>query len=74
MTGFLAKDEKSVHVILLREVTNRDTYTFVTNENLQNAEVICSNTDVQVTIDQSSVTVRFEKPRAYVWLRAGFSS
>ena len=74
MTGFVAKDEKSVHVILLREVTNRDTYTFVTNENLQNAEVICSNTDVQVTIDQSSVTVRFEKPRAYVWLRAGFSS
>ena len=69
MTGFYASGEQTAHAILLREVTDRDTYTFVLDEHIQGAEVICSNTDVNITTAENTVTVRFGKPRAYVWLK-----
>ena len=65
------KDAKVYNIILFREATNEDTYTFKLTKDISklNAEKIYQNADVEYEINGDSITVKFGEQRSFIWLR-----
>ena len=69
MTGFAAETEDAFHVILLREVTERNTFSLVIDADLESPALLASNTDVDTHKEGNIRTVTLSDSRAYAWLR-----
>ncbi len=69
LTGFVAETEDAVHVILLREVTDRNTFNVAIDADLEAPTLIASNSEVDTCIDNNVLTATLSLPRAYAWLR-----
>lgn len=65
------KDAKVYNIILFREATNEDTYTFKLTKDISklNAEKIYQNSDIEHEINGDSITVKFGEQRSFIWLR-----
>ena len=65
------KDAKVYNIILFREATNEDTYTFKLTKDISklNAEKIYQNSDIEYEINGDSITVKFGEQRSFIWLR-----
>ena len=69
LTGFAATTEDALHLILLREVTDRDTFTVEVGEGFGAPALIASNAETEVMLERGTLTVRLSDPRAYAWIR-----
>lgn len=69
LTGFAAETEDAFHVILLREVTERNTFSLVIDADLESPALLASNTDVDTHKEGNILTVTLSDSRAYAWLR-----
>ena len=68
-TGFCASvNGKPQYLLLFREFTDREEGSYEIPASTCEAEVLCSNTDVAVTVNDGIVKVRFGKPRAYAFI------
>ena len=67
LTGFLAENGEDVQLLLLREVTARDTMTVPVC--LTDVQLLASNTEAGFRVQDGAVTVTFGKERSYVWLK-----
>ncbi len=74
-SGYACKDleDKSYNLILFREATEQDTYTYKLPVDLDdlNMEIIYQSAPANVTINGDSVTVNFSDKRSFVWVRVG---
>ena len=72
-SGYFCKntDEKSGHILLFREETKQDTYTFSLPVPLEKAaiETLCQSTPVQVFQSGNTLTAKFGAVRSFIWLR-----
>ena len=69
-TGFyISKDGKPEYLLLFREATDRDTAIFTIPAESAEAEILYSNADVSVKIENGVVTAKFSKPRAYAFVK-----
>lgn len=67
LTGFVARNGGDVQLLLLREVTDRDTFRLPME--LRDLRILATNTEVE--LEQSAeLTVKLGKERSYVWLQA----
>ncbi len=66
-------DKKSGHLLLFRESTADDTYTFKLPHDIsgEETEILYQSAPTEVSVEASSVTVKFEDKRAFVWLKVG---
>ena len=71
LTGFAATTDGALHLILLREVTDRDTFSVEVGEGFAAPALIASNAETEVTLADGVLTVRLSSPRAYAWIRLG---
>ena len=64
-------DKKSYNLILFREATKDDTYTFElpTDISIFNVEKIYENADTKYSIDGKKITLKFSQKRSFVWLK-----
>lgn len=69
LTGFAAETEDALHLVLLREVTERDTFTVEIGENFAAPVTVATNADVEVALREGRLTVKLSAPRAYAWIR-----
>lgn len=69
LTGFAADIGDSIHVILFREATERDTVTVDLGAYLSAIEIIKEKAPATATADGSRLTVTFAEERSYVWLK-----
>ena len=70
MTGFVAESDSCSHILLLRERSERESYTFdIGKEILGDLELISSNTEIDFSSSGKSITVKFGKMAAYAWFR-----
>ena len=69
LTGFAASADDALHLILLREVTDRDTFTVEIGEDFSAPVLIASNADTEMMLKGGTLTVRLSSPRAYAWIR-----
>jgi alpha-galactosidase len=70
MTGFVADCGSYMHILLLRECTERNEFTFDIGARMANIELIASNSDGGIMEKGKSLTVSFGAPRTYIWLKA----
>ena len=72
-SGYACKNlnDKSYHLILFREASNNDTYTFNLPENIngKTVEIIYQNADANITVNGATVTAKFSKQRSFVWVK-----
>ncbi len=68
MTGFCARLEDKAYLVLLREVTDRDEYTFSLPVPVSDPKILASNTEGAVTARGSAVTATFGKERGYLFV------
>lgn len=66
ITGFVANCGEEKHIILFRELTERNEY--VLSGKYANLEPVASNSDFEASISENGLSVKFAKPRSYVWL------
>ena len=69
LTGFAAETEDALHLILLREVTDRDLFTVKLGEGLGAPTLITTNANADVTVEKGELQVRLDAPRSYAWIR-----
>ena len=69
LTGFAAECEDALHLILLREVTDRELFTVNVGEGFGAPELIATNTSVDVTLEGGALQARLGAPRSYAWIR-----
>jgi len=69
MTGFVADAGDEKHILLFREATERDSFTFDVGFDASGAELLASNGSVSFTAKNNTVTVTFDKMRSYAWLK-----
>ena len=69
LTGFAAETEDALHLILLREVTDRDLFTVKPGEGLGAPTLITTNANADVTVQNGELQVRLDAPRSYAWIR-----
>ena len=69
LTGFAAETDSAMHLILLREVTERDTFSLPISSELETPDVLASNTEVDMHIENGMLTARFSTQRGYAWIR-----
>ena len=70
MTGFVAESDGVIHLLLFREHTDRESFTFDIGNNIgEEAELVQSNTEVSFTKDGGRISVKFGKKAAYAWFR-----
>ena len=69
LTGFAAETDDSIHLVLIREATERDTITLDLDSSLAGYELIAEKSPTTVILDGGKLTVRFSEPRTYTWLR-----
>ena len=69
-TGFyLSKDSKPEYLLLFREFTDREEHSFELPANIEKAETLYSNADVELTVNGKNVTVSYSKPRGYAFIK-----
>ena len=72
-SGYFCKnaDEKSGHILLFREETKQDTYTFNLPVPLEKAaiETLYQSTPIQVFQSGNTLTAKFGAVRSFIWLR-----
>ena len=69
-TGFyISKDGKPEYLLLFREANDRDTAVFTIPADSAEAELLYSNTDVNVNIEKGVVTAQLAKSRAYAFIK-----
>ena len=69
LTGFIAETENAFHVILLREVTERDTFSLAIDTDLDVPTLLASNTEVNISTEDNVLTATLSAPRSYAWIR-----
>ena len=69
LTGFIADSEDALHVILLREVSDRDTFSLDLGAGYDAPVLVASNTKTTVTLENGKLTATLEDRRSFVWLR-----
>ncbi len=69
LTGFVADAGDSLHVILFREATDRDTLTVDLGVEPSSIEVIKEKSPATVTSDGTRLTATLSEPRSYLWLK-----
>jgi hypothetical protein len=69
LTGFAADAGEVTHLILFREATDRAVATFTLPVESATAEVLYSNADAQIKIENGVATAEFSKPRAYAFVK-----
>ena len=67
----LSEDKKSAHLLLFRESTKGDTYTFNLPSALESAktETLYESAPAEYTFNGDSVTVKFTEERSFVWIK-----
>ena len=69
-TGFyVSKDGKPEYLLVFREYTDIDTGIFNIPVEKCKAEILCSNADVKVKVEDGHATVKLSKPRAYAFIK-----
>ena len=68
MTGFVADLGSYTYVLVFREATERDTYSYECGSDFSSAELIASNTDISFSVNNGRLSVTFGKMRSYAWL------
>ncbi len=69
-TGFCASVEGSPRYLLLfREVTEKDSAVLTAPVCGEKAEVLCSNTETSVTVEDNALRVTLKDPRGYVFVK-----
>lgn len=69
-TGFTVSDDGKVkYLLLFREVTEKDSGTFILDVDKSDCEVLATNADAKVEIGNGVVTATFNKPRAYALVK-----
>ena len=69
-TGFyISKDGEPQYLLLFREVNECDSAIFTIPAKNAEAEVLYSNADVKVKIEDGVVSAKFSKPRAYAFVK-----
>ena len=69
LTGFLAETSDAYHILLFREVTDRQDMTVTLPSFVKNVELIAQNTPTQISTGDNTLTATFSQPRSYVWLK-----
>ncbi len=74
-SGYFCKNmyKKSGNIILFREATNDDTYTFKLPVDIGdlNMKIIYQSAPAYITINGDSITVKFSEHRSFIWVRVG---
>ena len=74
-SGYACKnmEDKSYNLILFREATEQNAYTYKLPADLDNLnmEIIYQSAPANVAINGDSVTVKFSDERSFVWVRVG---
>ncbi|MBQ8267814.1 MAG: alpha-galactosidase, partial [Clostridia bacterium] len=67
----VGEDKKSAHLILFREATDEDKYTFELPVDVadKNIEIIYQNAPAEVGFDDNRATVKFAEKRSFVWVK-----
>lgn len=67
----VGEDKKSAHLILFREATDEDKYTFELPVDVvdKNIEIIYQNAPAEVGFDGNRATVKFAEKRSFVWVK-----
>jgi len=68
MTGFVAHLGNKAHLLVFREVTERNTYTFDIGNDFTEGNLIASNSDVNFKFEKGKVIASFDKMRSYAWI------
>ncbi len=72
-SGYACKnmEDKSYNLILFREATNEDTYTFKLPDDMdgKTAEIIYQSAPADVALNGDSATVKFSDKRSFVWVK-----
>ena len=69
-TGFyISKDSKPEYLLLFREANDREKAVFTLPVDKADAEVLYSNADVKVKIENGVAIAEFSKPRAYAFIK-----
>ncbi len=72
-SGYACKNlkDKSYNLILFREATNEDTYTFKLPDNIdgKTQEIIYQNAPAEITVNGNNITVKFSEQRSFVWVK-----
>ncbi len=70
-SGYCCLGEGTTHLILFRESTNKDTYTFKLPINIAGKaqEIIYQNANNDIQINGDEITVKFSEQRSFIWLK-----
>jgi hypothetical protein len=72
-SGYACKnmEDKSYNLILFREATNTDAYTFKIPDNIdgKSYDVIYQNAPAEISVNGEDVTVKFSEQRSFVWIK-----
>lgn len=68
LTGFFADSRAGAHLLVFREVTERDSFVFDLPREFSKAELVASNTEVDFSQDNGKITVKLGKMRSYAWI------
>ncbi|MBE6811115.1 MAG: hypothetical protein E7521_08725 [Ruminococcaceae bacterium] len=72
-SGYACKNmsDETYNLILFREATSEDTYTFKLPDNISGKtfEVIYQNAPADINISGNNITVKFAEQRSFVWVR-----
>lgn len=72
-SGYACKNfsDNSYNLILFREATKEDSYTFKLPENIDGKEqkIVYQNAPADILVDGNNITVKFENQRSFVWIK-----
>lgn len=70
-SGYCCIGKENTHLILFREATSEDVYTFKLPQNIdgKTMEIIYQNADASITAEGDNITVKFSGQRSFIWVR-----
>jgi hypothetical protein len=68
LTGFAAETEDALHVILLREVTERGDFSLPV-DGFASPVLLATNAGAEVSLTDGNLCVHLDAPRSYAWIR-----
>jgi alpha-galactosidase len=68
-TGFYAENKGNDYLLVFREVTDADTCVFRVPVVKGECQILASNGDVDIKVDNGAVTATFAKPRCYAFVK-----
>ena len=69
LTGFAADHGDTSHLLVFREVTDRDSFTFTLRDEYGSGELVVSDAPVDFELNGNTVKVKFENKRSYAWIK-----